>query len=109
MEFPREEIRKLIKAEKLKTPEDAQEVLKQLFADTIEEMLKAELDANLGYERYEPKPEGTTNTRNGSSAKRLRTQYGEVEIAVPRDREGQFEPAVVKKCGFRPIGTGVSV
>ena len=104
MEFPREEIRKLIKAEKLKTPEDAQEVLKQLFADTIEEMLKAELDANLGYERYEPKPEGTTNTRNGSSAKRLRTQYGEVEIAVPRDREGQFEPAVVKKHQTSTVG-----
>lgn len=104
MDFSRDGIRQLIKAKNLKTPEDAHEALKELFAGTIEEMLKAELDTTLGYDKYESKPAATTNSRNGSSSKKLRTQYGEVGIKVPRDRDGQFEPMAVKKHQTSTVG-----
>ena len=104
MRSRREAIRSLIKEKGIKTAEDAQEALKELFGGTLEELLKGELDDELGYGKYEAKPEGVTNARNGTSQKHLRTQYGDIAIEVPRDREGQFEPTVVKKHQTSTVG-----
>jgi transposase-like protein len=72
--------------------------LRDMFAGTLEDMLKAELDEHLGYEKHDQEPKETSNRRNGTTAKRLRTGHsGEIEIEVPRDREGSYEPRVVKK------------
>ncbi|MFR9709538.1 IS256 family transposase [Paenibacillus sp. MB22_1] len=91
-------MRAFIKENKLVTaPQDAQNALKELFAETLQEMLEAELDTHLGYEKHEVKAKMTPNSRNGKSKKTMVSEYGEQEIAVPRDRMGEFEPVVVQK------------
>ncbi len=55
------------------------------------------MDTHLGYEKHEVKNKATTNSRNGKSRKTVVSEYGEQEISVPRDRNGEFEPLVVKK------------
>ena len=71
--------------------------LRDLFAETMEEMLHAELDEHLGYEKHDQTPKETTNRRNGSTPKKVRAHTGEMEPQVPRDREGSFAPQAVKK------------
>jgi transposase-like protein len=60
-------------------------------------MLEAELDDTLGYSKHDVKNKQTTNSRNGKSRKRLTSEFGELEVTVPRGREGEFEPQIVKK------------
>ena len=75
-------------------------IFANLFAETIEQMLEAELSADLGYEPYESKGRNTGNSRNGSYKKKVRTSAGgDIEIRVPRDRNGSFEPKIVPKYG----------
>lgn len=94
---PREQLRQFIKENNLKTAEDVQNVLKEMFADTLQEMLEAEMDQNLGYEKHDDQNKQTDNRRNGHSKKTVRSEYGEVMLDIPRDREGEFEPLIVKK------------
>ena len=72
-------------------------IFARLFAHTIEEMLETELSEHLGYEAYEVKGRNSGNSRNGRYAKKLRTSAGDTTIQVPRDRNGDFEPQVIKK------------
>jgi len=95
--IPKDQLRKLLKEHKVKDAKDIQEVLKKLFGDALAEMLEAELENELGYSKYDYKNKEIPNSRNGHSKKTLRSDYGKLDIDVPRDREGQFEPAVVKK------------
>lgn len=95
--WTKEQLRSFIKENKLVTAQDAQDALKDLFAETIQEMLEAEMDTHLGYEKHEVKGKATSNSRNGKSHKTITSEYGDQEIAVPRDRQGEFEPLVVKK------------
>lgn len=73
------------------------DAMKGLFSGTMEEMLKAELDEHLGYEKHDQQRKETTNRRNGTTPKKVRTQTGEYELDIPRDREGSFESQIVKK------------
>lgn len=93
----KEQIRELIKEKQLVTAQDVQEMLKEMFADTLQEMLEAELDTELGYPKNGRGAEARGNRRNGHTKKNVRSEYGELELEVPRDREGEFEPTVVKK------------
>jgi putative transposase len=95
--IPRDQLKALIKEYKLKDAKDIQEMLKSLFGDTLKEMLEAELDHELGYSKYDYKSKETENSRNGYSKKKVKSDYGEIDLKIPRDREGEFEPAVVKK------------
>ena len=79
------------------TADEAQEALRQILGPTIEAMLRAELDAHLGYASNDKSPKATANRRNGYTPKRVRTSAGELEISVPRDRDGSFEPVAVPK------------
>lgn len=72
-------------------------LLKQLTGALVERMLDGELDAHLGYDKHGRRPDGTRNARNGTTPKTLRTEHGDVPIRVPRDRDGSFEPQLVKK------------
>jgi transposase-like protein len=72
-------------------------LFKQLKKALIERALGAELSEHLGYEKGDPAGRGSGNSRNGTSSKRLLTEDGEVEISVPRDRAGTFEPRLVAK------------
>jgi putative transposase len=72
-------------------------VFARLFAKTMEEMLQAEMTEHLGYEPYEAKGRNSGNNRNGHYSKKVRTSDGEATIEVPRDRNGAFEPQILKK------------
>ena len=76
---------------------DIQTKLKKLFAGTIEQMLEAEMDEHLGYEKNSVAGNNSGNSRNGYGKKTIISDYGECEIAVPRDRNGDFEPKVIEK------------
>ena len=80
----------------LKDAQDVQDALKQVFGPIFEAVLKGEMQNHLGYEKN-GHAEDSTNARNGYSRKTLKTSLGEVPIRVPRDRQGQFEPQIVKK------------
>lgn len=95
--WTKQQLRAFIKENNLVTAKDAQDALKDLFAETIQEMLEAEMDTHLGYEKHDVKTKTTSNSRNGKSKKTVVSEYGEQEISVPRDRLGEFEPLVVKK------------
>ena len=95
--IPKNQLRKLIKQYNLKDTKDIQGMLKDMFGDAIQEMLEAELEEDLGYTRYDYKNKSTTNSRNGYSKKSLKSNYGKSDIRVPRDRDGDFEPKIVKK------------
>ena len=79
----------------LKDAQDIQNALKQV-GPIFEAVLKGEMQNHLGYEKN-GHLEDSTNARNGYSQKTLKTSLGEVPIRVPRDRQGQFEPQIVKK------------
>lgn len=80
-----------------KTTGDIQAKLKQLFAGAIEQMLEAEMDEHLGYEKHSAAGNRSGNSRNGYNHKTIISDYGESEIAIPRDRNGEFEPKVLEK------------
>ena len=80
-----------------RTVEDIQEKLKNLFKDTLQEIFEAEMDEHLGYPKHDPADNNTGNSRNGYSKKKTKTRYGKTEIAVPRDRNAEFEPQIIKK------------
>lgn len=93
----RKQLREFIKENNLVTAKDAQDAVKSLMGELIEEMLEAELENELGYSRYDYRNKKTDNARNGHSKKTVKTELGPLEISVPRDRNGEFEPIVVKK------------
>src|ERR1041385_2641540 len=72
-------------------------LLKQLTKRLIERAMNAELTHQLGYEKHEAEGRGSGNSRNGKSRKKLKGDFGEIEIEVPRDRAGQYEPKIVAK------------
>ena len=83
-----------------KSPEDLlgpEGLLKQLTGALVGRALDAEMDDHLGYEKHDPAGHGTGNSRNGKTPKTLRTDKGDVPVKVPRDRNGSFEPQLVKK------------
>lgn len=81
-------------------PEDAQDVqemLKDLLGDTLQGMLEAEMDEKLGYTKYDYRNKDTDDSRNGYSKKTVVSSLGEIDLDIPRDRKGEFEPQAVKK------------
>lgn len=81
-------------------PEDAndvQEMLKDLLGDTLQGMLEAEMDDHLGYSKYDYRNKETDDSRNGYSEKTVTSSMGEIDLDIPRDRKGEFEPKIVKK------------
>lgn len=93
----RAKIRELLQASNISSMDDIQDLFKETIAEFMENGLDAELDDELGYSRYDYKNKATDNSRNGRSSKTLRTSFGDVEVAVPRDRKGEFEPQLLKK------------
>ena len=77
--------------------EDLQDVYKMMIGAVLEGGLEAELDDQLGYSKYDYRNKEVDNSRNGFSKKTLKTSFGETDISVPRDRNGDFEPQLVKK------------
>lgn len=88
-------LREMITEYGIESIADLQATLKDMFAETMEDMLKGELDAALGYEKSSQGEKPTKNRRNGSYEKKVLSNLGESEIAIPRDRDGEFEPLLV--------------
>lgn len=93
----RELISELLSASNVQSMDDIHELFKETIAEFMQGSLEAELDEELGYEPYDVKNKNTENSRNGHSKKTLRTSMGKVEIDVPRDRKGDFEPKILPK------------
>ncbi len=90
-------LKELIAEYGIKDMNDVHEFVKMLTAETIQAALDAELDNELGYSKYDYKNKQTTNSRNGHSIKTVQGSMGEMDLQIPRDRDGEFEPQLVKK------------
>ena len=94
-EGKREIIRSLLSEYDIQSAHDIQDALKDLLSGTIKEMMEAEMDGHLGYEKSERSD--NDDYRNGYKSKTVKSSIGEVELEVPQDRKSTFEPQVVKK------------
>ena len=91
-------IQQLLQEYDIETAEDIQDALKDLLGGTIKEMMEAEMDEHLGYEKSERIDRSEqTDYRNGTKRKQVNSSYGSMTIDVPQDRNSTFEPQVVKK------------
>ena len=97
MPVAKEQIRQIISENNLSSVTDVYALLRDSFKDILQELMEAELDATLGYEKNRKGDLQTDNKRNGHSPKDLKSQYGEFQIDVPRDRNGEFEPKLIPK------------
>ena len=88
-------IQQLLQEYDIETAEDIQDALKDLLGGTIKEMMEAEMDDHLGYQKSERSD--SDDYRNGYKSKRVNSSYGSMDIDVPQDRKSTFEPQVVKK------------
>ena len=84
-------------AKDCKSVEDVHNLLKDLFKRTLQEILESEISDHLGYEKHDVGGNNTGNSRNGYSSKTIKTSLGQTELKIPRDRNGDFEPHIIKK------------
>jgi len=92
-----EQVKEIIKGNNFQSVADVSAYLKDIFKDIIQELLEAELEAKLGYAKDDVENKNTDNSRNGYSAKTIKSEFGEVEIQVPRDRKGEFKPQIIPR------------
>ena len=90
-------IKELIDQYGVKTTDDIKDMLKDLLGETIQTMLEGEIEEELGYSKYNYDEKNTQNSRNGYSPKKVRSEYGEVELNIPRDRNNEFKPQIIPK------------
>lgn len=93
----KENMRNLMQGLNVKSVEDLNDVFKLMVSTILENGLDGELDDELGYTKYDYRNKESENSRNGYSKKTLKTSHGDMEIKVPRDRNGDFEPQLVRK------------
>ena len=93
----KELIKELLRETPLRNGQDLNDIMKEFIAEMVNGSLEGELDDELGYEKYDIVNKETENSRNGYGGKTLKTSYGEVDIKVPRDRQGEYEPKLVGK------------
>ena len=93
----KENLRNIMKGLDVKSFDDLKDVFKLMVGEMLENGLEGELDDELGYTKYDYRNKDGENSRNGYSKKTLKTSFGETKIKVPRDRDGEFEPQLVKK------------
>lgn len=90
-------VKAVLKSGDVKTVFDVEDKLKKSFGKIIQEMLEAEMTEHLGHDKYEYTKENKENYRNGSSKKKVKSNLGQLELNIPRDRNGEFEPMIVPK------------
>ena len=90
----------------IKNGTDVNSVMRDMMSVLLEGVLVEELDEELGYSKYDYRNKNTNNSRNGHSQKTMHTSYGDMEIAIARDRSGEYEPQdflIVKEWQKRPL------
>ena len=95
--FTKEQARKFLKENNLKDGESIADALRDSFKELIQEALEAEMDQKLGYSKYDWSNKETDNCRNGHHKKTVRSKFGNVELNIPEDKKGEFEPVIVPK------------
>jgi transposase-like protein len=90
-------LREYIKEQKFSNANEILAGLKEMFRDVLQESLEAEMDESLGYGKYDSIEKTNDNSRNGYSKKTVKTELGPVQLNIPRDRNGDFEPKIVPK------------
>lgn len=92
------QIKDLVKEQKFTSTTEIMDCMKGMFADVLEQALQAEMDQHLGYDKAERRESNENkNYRNGTVTRTMKTQLGEVEIDVPRDRNAEFDPKIIGK------------
>ena len=81
----------------IKSSTDVNSVMREMMSVLLEGALDEELNEELGYSKYDYKNKNKDNSRNGHSQKTMHTSYGDMDISIPRDRNGEYEPQLVKK------------
>lgn len=97
---PQDLLKEYVQSQHFTSTTEIMEAMKEMFRDVIQTVMEVEMDEELGCERCErsDEPEGVPrNYRNGYTKKTVKTQLGEVDIKVPRDRNGSFEPKIIGK------------
>ena len=87
----------LIEDYNIKDTNDIKDMLKDLLSGTIQTMLEAEIEHELGYAKHSMKDKATSNARNGHSKKTVRSEHGNLDLDIPRDRNAEFEPQIIPK------------
>ena len=93
----RESVKQFLEENDIKDVVELDVLFRQITGVLLEEMLEAERDDHLGYFRSDSRSKQRDNSRNGYSKKTVRSNHGELEVRIPRDRKGEFEPQAVKK------------
>ena len=93
----KEILRDYIKEQNFTSTNQILDAMKDMFKDVLQETLEAEMDTQLGYDKYDVAEKQTPNSRNGYSKKTVKSELGEVELNIPRDRNGEFEPKILPK------------
>ena len=96
---PQELLKQYVQSQHFTSTADIMEAMKEMFRDIIQQVMEVEMDEELGRERCQRTAEenASPNYRNGYSQKTVKTQLGEIDIKVPRDRNGSFEPKIISK------------
>ncbi len=81
----------------IKDGTDVNSIMRDMMSVLLEGALDEELDEELGYSKYDYRNKETDNSRNGHSSKTMHTSYGDMDVAIPRDRNGDYEPQLIKK------------
>lgn len=81
----------------IKSGNDVNSIMRDMMSVLLEGALDEELNEELGYSKYDYRNKETDNSRNGHSRKTMRTSYGDMDIAIPRDRKGEYEPQLIPK------------
>lgn len=93
----REQIRHFLRANNLKDAKSIEDAFIVQIRDVLQEALEGELTHELGYSKYDWRNKETSNSRNGHSKKTVKSRLGDIDLKIPRDMEGEFEPVIVKK------------
>lgn len=97
MALAKDQLRQIIADNNITNVADVYSFLKDGFKDILQELMEAEMDATLGYEKNQKGNSDIENKRNGYSTKTVKSQYGEIPLEIPRDRNGEFEPKLIPK------------
>lgn len=97
MALAKDQLRQIIADNNITNVADVYSFLKDGFKDILQELMEAEMDATLGYEKNQKGDSDIENKRNGYSTKTVKSQYGEIPLEIPRDRNGEFEPKLIPK------------
>lgn len=111
---PAEMMREFVRSQKFTSTDEVMTAMKDMFKDILQEVMECELADELGYEKSERTSNyecsnKSKNYRNGYSKKTIKTQMGELDIKVPRDRNGEYEPKIIGKYNRNADGISLNI